>query len=55
MDPLLKESLDWYAHLSAQPGWKAYCWGEVQKLAREHPSIYWRLPELLVEVMQRDK
>jgi hypothetical protein len=55
MDQLLKESLDWYAHLSAQPGWKAYAWGEVQKLAREHPSIYWRLPELLVEVMQRDK
>jgi hypothetical protein len=54
MDPILKQSLDWYAHLAAQPGWKAYCWAEVQRLAREHPGIFWKLPDLLVERMQRE-
>jgi hypothetical protein len=53
VDPLLKQSLDWYLYLGSLPGWKAQAWHSVQALAREHPSIFWKLPELLVAEMQR--
>jgi len=53
MDPLLETTLRWYAHLASQPGWKAYSWEAAKQLAKDHPSVFWKLPDLLVEAMQR--
>jgi hypothetical protein len=53
MDPLLERTLSWYVHLASQPGWKEHAWHSVQKLAKDHPAFFWKLPELLVSEMQR--
>jgi hypothetical protein len=50
----LKEALEWYAYLAKTPGWKAYVWERVKEMARENPELYWKLPDLLIEEMQRD-
>lgn len=49
----LQQALEWYAELARTPGWKEYTWHRVKELARDHPSVFWRLPELLVQEMQR--
>jgi hypothetical protein len=54
VDPILKQTLDWYVFLASQPGWKAQAWHSAQALAKEHPWMFWNLPELLVKEMQRD-
>ena len=33
--------------------WKAHCWSEAQRLARESPEVYADLPRLLKEAMHR--
>lgn len=53
MDPILAQSLRWYTFLASQPGWKAQALHSAKQLAKDHPSVYWRLPELLTEAMQR--
>jgi hypothetical protein len=55
MDPLLRWALDWYSHLARQPGWKAYVWDRVQAMAKEEPLLFWKLPDLLLEELQRDR
>jgi hypothetical protein len=55
MDPILKQALDWYVHLARQPGWKAQAWHSAQELARAHPVVFSKLPELLTAEMQREK
>lgn len=55
MDPLLSAALDWYVYLAQQPGWSAYVWRQVNDMAKEHPWLYWRLPELLTAEVQRQK
>lgn len=53
MDPILAQSLRWYTFLASQPGWRAQAWWSAKQLAKDHPSVFWRLPELLVQEMQR--
>lgn len=54
MDAMLKQRLEWYAHLAKQPGWKAQAWHSAQQLAKDYPAFFWQLPELLVAEMQRE-
>lgn len=49
MDPLLSQALEWYAQLAATPGWKGQAWHSANTLAREHPSVFGKLLDLLEE------
>lgn len=49
----LQQALAWYVHLASQPGWGAYVWHRVKEMAREHPSVFGDLPELLKAEMQK--
>jgi hypothetical protein len=55
MDPLLETTLRWYTHLASQPGFKEHAWFQAKQLAKDHPSVFWKLPDLLVEAMQRNR
>lgn len=49
MDPELAAALEWYAKLAETPGWRGQAWHSANTLAREHPSVFGRLLDLLEE------
>lgn len=54
MDPILKKGLDWYLFLAFQPGWRDQAIHSANALAKEHPWMFWQLPELLQVALQRE-
>jgi hypothetical protein len=38
--------------LASDPGWKDHAWFRAKELAREHPSLYGDVPDLLTAAMR---
>ena len=47
----LARSVAHYTQLARTPGWKEYCWSQVQQMAADDPT-YATLPALLTEAMR---
>ena len=48
----LESVLAWYIELAKKPGWKEYVWHQVKAMARDHPTAYADLPDLLTKAMK---